>query len=121
MLLLGKRVDLWSEFEAFPFDFLGKKERGSDGHGRAVIGEVDSLFVAGSARRKKSESVKTNVTKTPIRKASLVKTKWTAAATTKAKRKNLNINGVARRTDMENELKPLLSMAISNHVSHGRV
>jgi hypothetical protein len=66
----------------------------------------------------KNESVKTNVKKTPIRKASLAKTKWTAAATTKAKRKNLNINGVARRTDMENELKPLLSMAISNH---GRV
>jgi hypothetical protein len=55
---------------------------------------------------------KTNVKKTPIRKASLAKTKWTAAATTKAKRKNLNING------MENELKPLLSMAIS---IHGRV
>ena len=61
---------------------------------------------------------KTNVKKTPIRKASLAKTKWTAAATTKAKRKNLNINGIARRTDMESELKPLLSMAISNH---GRV
>src|SRR5580693_9340324 len=53
---------------------------------------------------KKSESVKTNVKKTPIRKASLAKTKWTAAATTKAKRKNLNINGIARRTDMECKL-----------------
>ena len=72
----------------------------------AVIDEVD-----------KSESVKTNVKKTPIRKASLAKIKWTTAATTKAKRKNLNINGVARRTDMENELKLLLSMAISNHGS----
>jgi len=51
MLLLGKGVDLWSEFEAFPFDFLGKKEPGGDGHGRAVLDEVDSLFVDGSARR----------------------------------------------------------------------
>ena len=50
MLLLGKRVDLWSEFEAFPFDLLGKKEPGGD-TGGAVIDEVDSLFVDGSARR----------------------------------------------------------------------